>query len=116
MDIHKSAQQPLRFLLCGVDLWFKELRSAEDIALNGSIFFLRHQVFGKMIGENRMIFVFCMKCLSEGTHQGGNTGFVIHSVDLHIFLPFLSYVHEAALAPASGHRAVTFDPCLQTRV
>ena len=80
MRIYELAQQLLRCLFSGVDFRFKELRSAADIALNSGIFFLRHQVFGKVIGENRMFFIFCMKCPSERTHQGGNTGFVIHFV------------------------------------
>ena len=92
--IYELAQQLLRCLFSRVNLWFKELRSTEDIALNSRIFFCRHQLFCMMIRKNRMIFVFCMKRPSKGTHQGGNTGFVIHSVDLHIFIPFLSYVHR----------------------
>ena len=34
----------------------------------------------------------------------------------HIFLPFLSYVHEAVPAPVSGCGRDSFDPYLQTRV
>ena len=63
--IYELAQQLLRFLLCGVNLRLKELCSAKDIVLNSSIFFCRHQFFGKMIGENRMFFILCMKRPSE---------------------------------------------------
>ena len=37
------------------------LLAAKDIALHSGIFFIRHQRSGKMIRENRMFFVFCMK-------------------------------------------------------
>ena len=78
MDIHKSAQQFLRLLLCGINLRFKELRSAEDIVLNSGIFFCCHQFFCKIICENWMLFIFCMKRPPERTRQGGNAGFIIH--------------------------------------
>ena len=39
--------------------------AAKDIALHSGIFFIRHQRSGKMIRENRMFFVFCMKRPSE---------------------------------------------------
>lgn len=39
--------------------------AAKDIALHSGIFFPRHQRSGKMIRENRMFFVFCMKRPSE---------------------------------------------------
>ena len=32
-----------------------------------------------MIGENRMLLILCVKRPSERTHQGGNTGFVMHT-------------------------------------
>ena len=66
--IYELAQQLLRCLFSRGDLRLKELRSAEKIALNGGIFFCCHQLFGKEIPENRMLFTFCMKRPSEGTH------------------------------------------------
>ena len=55
-----------------------------------------------------MFLVFRMKCPSEVTHQGGDTGFAIHLFDLRMFLPFLSYVHETACQGLQD--AVNHDP------
>ena len=41
--IYELAQQLLRFLLCGGDLRLKKLRTAENISLNGGIFFIERE-------------------------------------------------------------------------